>query len=57
MEKITYINKVKRKIQEVYQTSDASGISRKLNSTLTAKLLTYSRKQREIELQWCVYHK
>ena len=36
--------KVKRKIQELYQTSDDSGIPTKLDSTLTPKLLTYSRK-------------
>ena len=34
----------KEKIQELYQTSDDSGIPNKLDSTLTAKLLTYSRK-------------
>ena len=28
----------------------------KLDSNLTPKLLTYSRKQRENKLQWCVYH-
>ena len=41
---MTYINKVKRKIQELYQTSDDSGVPSKLDSTLTPKLLTYSRK-------------
>ena len=41
---MTYINKVKRKIQELYQTSDDSGIPSKLDSTLTPKLLTYSKK-------------
>ena len=44
VKKITYINKVKRKIQELYQTSDDSGVPSKLDSTLTPKLLTYSRK-------------
>ena len=44
VKKITYINKAKRKIQELYQTSDDSGIPSKLDSTLTPKLLTYSRK-------------
>ena len=39
-----YINKVKRRIQELYQTSDDSGIPSKLDSTLTPKLLIYSRK-------------
>ena len=42
--KITYIDNVKRKIQELYQTSDHSEIPSKLDSTLTPKLLTYSRK-------------
>ena len=42
--KITYIDNVKRKIQELYQNSDDSGILSKLDSTLTPKLLTYSRK-------------
>ena len=51
---MTYINKVERKIQELYQTSDDSEIPSKLDLTLTPKLLTYSRKQREIELQWIV---
>ena len=36
--------KVKRKIQELYQTSNNSGIPSKLDLTLTPKLLTYSRK-------------
>ena len=44
VKKITYINNVKRKIQELYQTSDNSGVPSKLDSTLTPKLLTYSRK-------------
>ena len=44
VKKINYINKIKRKIQELYQTSDDSGIPSKLDSTLTPKLLTYSRK-------------
>ena len=44
VKKITYIDNVKRKIQELYQTSDDSGIPSKLDSTLTPKLLTYSRK-------------
>ena len=44
VKKITYINKVKRKIQELYKTSDDSGIPSKLDSILTPKLLTYSRK-------------
>ena len=39
-----YIYKVKRRIQELYQTLDDSGIPNKLDSTLTPKLLTYSRK-------------
>ena len=34
----------KEKIQELYQTSDDSGVLSKLDSTLTPKLLTYSRK-------------
>ena len=41
-------------IQELYQTFDDSEILSKLNSTLTPKLLTYSRKQRENEIQWYV---
>jgi len=41
---MTYIYKVNRKIQEVYQTSDDFGIPSKLDSTLTLKLLTYSGK-------------
>ena len=44
VKKITYINKVKRKIHELYQTSDDSGIPSKLDSTLTPELLDYSRK-------------
>ena len=41
---MTYIDNAKRKIQELYQTSDNSGIPSKLDLTLTPKLLTYSRK-------------
>ena len=44
VKKITYINKIKREIQELYQTSDDSGVPSKLDSTLTPNLLTYSRK-------------
>ena len=39
-----FIDNVKRKIQELYQTSEDSEIPSKLDSTLTPKLLTYSRK-------------
>ena len=38
-EKITYIDKFERRIQELYQTSEDSGIPSKLDSTLTPKLL------------------
>ena len=44
VKKITYIDNVKIKIQELYQTFDDSGIPSKLDSTQTPKLLTYSRK-------------
>ena len=40
----SHINKVKKKIQELYQTFDNSGVPSKLDSTLTPKILTYSRK-------------
>ena len=50
-----FIDNVKRKIQELYQTFDDSGIPSKLDSILTPKLLNYSRKQRENELQVCVF--
>ena len=40
VEKITYIDKFERRIQELYQTSDDSGIPSKLDATLTPKLLT-----------------
>ena len=39
VEKITYIDNFERKIQELYQTSENSGIPSKLDSTLTPKLL------------------
>ena len=39
VEKITYIDNFKRKIQELYQTSEDSGIPSKLDLTLTPKLL------------------
>ena len=39
VEKITYIDNFKRKIQELYQTSENSRIPSKLDSTLTPKLL------------------
>ena len=54
VDKITYINNFERRIQELYQTSDDSEIPSKLDSTLIPELLTYSRKVRENELQWCV---
>ena len=39
VEKITYIDKFERRIQELYQTSEDSGILSKLDLTLTPKLL------------------
>ena len=39
VKKITYIDNFERRIQELYQTSENSGIPNKLDSTLTPKLL------------------